>query len=413
MSTTHNTKMKPILTLLFSIVTTFSFCQPGPLHQNLNKITDEGVIVADIIVIDSTSDVSKVSKLKNAKKLWLKISNLKEIPKEFVKFVNTTQLTIEFFNVNCTDLSFLNEFPNLKTLSIDRFDGEVFSKKELKLDSLTSLRIGYCENLIDISTINKLNALEELEISNVANLKAFPKFGKQNSIKILTIDHMSNGRFFDEKNPKNFNTDIQNIKYLVKLEELTLGSLTFMHEIPDFLPASLKKLEINAWALHHWEGDKVEINNIDNLKLYPNLKELKLYDIYLKEINSDLKNLSLDYLLLWQIHDLTDIAWVFSIGAIKELKISDCANLTSIAGTVCENKIGKIEIERCQRIENIDFLFTCQNLNRLELYSQTNTLKISNSINMDNIPNIYISNSSRTIELYKKENVWQKQIITE
>lgn len=413
MSAKHNTKMKASLTFIFSTFTILCFCQPGPLHQNLNTINDKEIIVADIIVIDSTSDVSKVSKLKNVKNLSLKIFNLKEIPKEFKKFVNTTQLTIEFFHVNCTDLAFLNEFPNLKYLRIDRFGGEIFSKKELKLDSLLSLQIGYCENLYDISAISNLNALEELNISNVAYLKAFPKFGKQNSIKKLTIDHMSNGRFFDEKNPKNFNTDIRNIKYLLKLEELTLGSLTFMHEIPDFLPTSLKKLEINAWALHHWEGDKVEINNIDNLKLYTNLKELKLYDIYLKEMNSNLKNLSLNYLLLRHIHDLTDISWVFSIESIKELKVSNCINLKSIKGVTCENKIGKIEIEGCQSIENIDFLFTCQNLNWLEIYSQRDMLKISNSIHMDHIPNIYISNSSRTIELFRRDGVWQKQIIKE
>src|SRR5690554_3320450 len=198
---TKRTKMKIILTFLFSIISIYGFCQPGPLHLNINEISDDGYIFADIIVIDSTSNLTKISKLKNIDRLNLKIHCLNEIPKEFKDFVNTTSLTIRLNKVDNADLSFLNEFPNLKYLSIDGYEGETLSNKELKLDSLYNLQIGYCPNLHNINTIKNLTSLEELSINNVANLKEFPKFSKKNLIKKLKIDHMSNGRQFNEENP--------------------------------------------------------------------------------------------------------------------------------------------------------------------------------------------------------------------
>src|SRR5690606_23059973 len=136
----------------------------------INEISDDGYIFADIIVIDSTSNLTKISKLKNIDRLNLKIHCLNEIPKEFKDFVNTTSLTIRLNKVDNADLSFLNEFPNLKYLSIDGYEGETLSNKELKLDSLYNLQIGYCPNLHNINTIKNLTSLEELSINNVANL---------------------------------------------------------------------------------------------------------------------------------------------------------------------------------------------------------------------------------------------------
>ena len=404
-------QMRIILFFLFSVISIYGFCQPGPSHKNINEISDNGHIFADIIVIDSTSDLTKVSKLKNLEVLHLKIHNLDSIPKEFKNFINTKSLSIGFYKVKSSDLSFLNEFPNLKYLSFVGYDGENLSNKDLKLDSLSILRIGYCPNLSSINTIKNLNSLQELSIENVANLKEFPKFRKQNLIKKLKIDHMSNGRVYNEENPKNYKTDIRNIQYLSNLEELTLGSLTYMNDIPDFFPRGIKKLEICAWALHHWKGEKVEIKNIDNLKLYSNLKELKFYNIYLKNLNGNFENISLDYLLLWYIPNLTDISGVFSFKSIKDLEIKDCQDLKSISGKTCISKIGKIEIEDCPNIKDVDFLFTCQNLNAIEIYSKSNSLEISKITNMSKIPNISIFNSNDKIKLYKKEHIWEIQSI--
>lgn len=405
--------MKIILTFLFSIIAIHGVCQPGPLQLNINEISDDGYILADIIVIDSTSNLTKISKLKNIDRLNLKIHYLDEIPKEFKNFVNTTSLTIRLYKTVNVDLSLLNEFPNLKYLSIDGYEGETLSNKDLKLDSLSNLQIGYCPNLHNINSIKNLKSLKELSINNVANLKELPKFSENNLIKKLKIDHMSNGRYFNEENPKNYKTDIENIKYLLHLEELTLGSLTFMNEIPDFFPPTIKKLEINAWALHHWKGDKVEIKNLNNLKLYSNLRELIFYSIHLKDFNVNFENLSLDYLFFWQIPNLTDVSGVFSFNKINYLKIINCVNLKSISGKTCKNNIENIEIDECPNIENIDFLFTCQNLNSIKLYSQSNTIKLSKSINMNKIPNISIFNSNGKIRLYKKENIWEIQTIKE
>ncbi|MCU7617057.1 hypothetical protein NZ698_07595 [Chryseobacterium sp. PBS4-4] len=398
--------MKIIFTFLFLIINIHGFCQPGPVYRNIDKISDENFLGADVIVIDSTSDLTKISKLKNSDRLQLTLYNLREIPKEFKNFFYTTTLTLNFYNVKNDDLSFLNEFPNLKSLSIYGYEGETLSFKDLKLNALSYLYIGDCGNLHDINAIRNLNSLEELSIFKVAYLKEFPKFSKQNLIKKLIIEQGSNGRTYDNK-IKNFKTDVRNIKNLRHLEEITLGSLTHIDEIPDYLPLTIKKIKIDAGSLHHEKDDKVIIKNMNNLKLYSELKELKLSYVHLEVFQGNFENISLDYLSLDNIPDLTDISGVFSFKSIRNLRISNCRSLKTISGSSCENKIGKIEIDDCPRIENVDFLFTCKSLNSIEMNSELNTLKLSGSTNMSKIPNISIFNSNDKIRLLKKDNIWE------
>jgi len=381
--------------------------QPGPLHQNLNEIQDENNIMADIIVIDSTSDLSKINKLKKKSSLGLSFTQLREIPKEFVQFRNTKHLTLRFYNTGITDLSFLNEFPNLTYLRIDRYEGTVLSLQDLHLDSLTFFYIGYCPRLADIGAMKKLSQLQELFINNVSTLKEFPRFTHPHSLRKLVLDHMSNGRFFNDKNPIHYPTAIRNIQYLTHLEELTLGSLTFLHEVPAYLPKSLQKLEITGWALHHWEGDRVEIRNLDNLRLYPKLKEVILYNIHLKEFKGNFNNVSLDFLRLWYIPNLKNISGIFDLKSVKEIKIQNCDSLVTVSGYNCNNTIGTLYISECARVANIDFLFNCTNLNEMIVFSSTNQIRLSKSVNLDRIPNISVNNSNNKLWLYKKNNEWQ------
>lgn len=395
-----------IVILQLILISSFGYSQPGPVHKNLN----ENFLLADVIVIDSTSDLSRIQNLKGLDRLSLKLYNLKSIPKEFKDFINTKRLRISFWNTNANELSFLNEFPNLTYLSIDGFEGEVLSKQKLKLDSLNNLEIGYCNNLHDIEAIKGLTALKELRIEGSAYLKKFPKFGKNNSITQLTIDHMSNGRSVNEEHPKNFKTDITNIRYLQHLEEIVLGSLVDMHTIPDFLPKTIKKLEITGWALHPWKGDKVEITSIENLKLYPELKELKLYNINMKRFEGNFKSLSLDHLLLWLVADLNDISGIFTFKNINKLQINNCPDLKDISGLVCNTHFENFEVQQSLNIKNIDFLLTCNNINQL-IITEANSLKLSSSQKMDRIKNISIFDNNDKIRIYKKNNVWIENII--
>jgi hypothetical protein len=394
--------MKKQLFLFLIIVYNFGYTQPGPIHKNLNEDFSD----ADAVVIDSTSSLSRIDLLRNKEGVVLNLQNLTEFPKEFKDFTKTKYLFLSFWKTGITDLSFLNQFPNLTHLRIWNFEGYILSTQPLKLDSLTQLEISYCSDLHNIESISNLDQLEKIRIDNCAFIKQFPRFGKNNSVKKLTLDHMSNGRYFNEATPKNYKTAITNIGYLNHLEDLTLGSLVYLNEIPSYLPKSMQRLEITGWALHHGKGDKVSLKSVANLKLYPNLKELKLYDIYLEKFTGSFGKVSLDALTFWHIPNLTDISGAFMFKSVNQMAIDDCMGLKTISGTRCTN-FKTIEIHGSPNIENIDFLFTCPKINTLN-FTMANMLRLPNRAKMDNISNLSISNDNQKIELYKKDNEWIK-----
>lgn len=215
---------------------------------------------------------------------------------------------------------------------------------------------------------------------------------------------MANGRYLSEDAPKNQKTLITNIGYLNHLEELKLGSLVYLHEIPSYLPRSIKKLEITGWGLHHWKGDKVVLKSVSNLKLYPNLKELKLYTIHLEKFAGNFDKLSLDNLVFTTVPDLTDISGAFTFKRVSNLGISGCVNLKTISGSSCTS-LETIEIADSPKIEDIDFLFTCTGIKNL-VFANADALRPPNRFKMNNVPNISIYSDSQKIHWYKKDNKW-------
>eukprot|EP01136_Pigoraptor_vietnamica_P018776 Opistho-1_new@65572 len=394
--------MKKYVLSILILVCIFGYAQPGALHKNLNEDFTE----ADVIVIDSTSDLSRVNLLKDLPSLILSIRDLKEIPKEFKGFTKTTYLMVSFWQTGITDLSFFNEFPHLTHLRIWEFGGDRLATKPLKLDTLRNLEIAYSHDLEDIESIKKLNSLQELRIDNCAYIKAFPRFGKENSIRKLTLDHMANGRYRNENVPKKQETKITNIGYLNHLEELVLGSLTHIHEIPSYLPRSIKKLEITGWGLHHWKGDKVVLNSVSNLKLYPNLKELKLYTIHLEKFTGNFGKLSLDNLVFSNVSHLTNISGAFTFKRVSNIGISGCIDLKTISGSSCTS-LETLEIADSPNIEDIDFLFTCTGIKNL-IFRNAEAFRPPNRFKTANIPNIAIHSDNQKIYWYKKDSKWIK-----
>jgi hypothetical protein len=395
-------KMKKIVSILFLMIYNLGYTQPGEMRRNLNEYFRE----RDVIVIDSTSDLSRVNLLKNSSALVLDFEKIKELPKEFKEFNKTSYLYISFWKTGITDLSFINQFPNLTHLRINGFEGTKLAVEPLKLDSLQKIEISYCPRLEDIECIKNLSTINQIRINNCATIKQFPRFCKGNSVKQLIINHMSNGRYFNEDNPNHYNTSINNITYLEELEDLTLGSLTYINEIPNFLPKNIKRLEITGWALHHYKGDKIVLRSVENIKLYKQLKEIKLYHIYLEKFIGDFKKISLDNLIFSLIPNLTDISGAFTFKNINSMAIADCVKLRKISGNFCTS-FNSIEIKNCKNVENIDFLFTCRKIKNL-VFRNAEKIIFPNTNKMNNIPNIAISNDSQKIELYKEDNKWIK-----
>ena len=243
--------MKNSLTfLLLLYIYSVGFGQPGPGEGppeaiNLNayknfpalKLNDSvfssiyfmELFRVGVIIIDKTSDLSRISLLKNEESLELEI-DLSSIPKEFKDFTNTKSLKLSFIHLTelSSDLTFLNEFPNIKYLKIEYYPGEIIYIEKLVLDSLLTLEIDENLNLKNINSFSNNNSLVEIVLRNVPSLSEFPKFNKQNKIKILELDKKQNGRTTAEL-PKNIiPLNIDNLKYLNQLEDLTLYNRVYI-----------------------------------------------------------------------------------------------------------------------------------------------------------------------------------------
>jgi len=359
--------------------------QPGPQILNLN----DGF--GDIIIIDSTTDVSRIETLKQRRQLSL-IILLSEIPVEFKDFTQLESLTI-------TPPSSMENldvyFPNLKHLTIRGTTEKYIAKKKFKLDSLRSLHFMYSENLENIDAFLNCKTIEKLQLRGTPNLTQFPKFHRKNNIKDLVIDHVST---FRKKEAKDY---LKAIQRLSKLERLTLANIHSLTEIPSYLPKSIQELKISGWASY---DHRIRIQSLKHLKKYTNLKSLSLDRIKLEPVQETFPEIFLESLFL-RISDLQDVSWMFSFGAIAYVKLDNCNALTTIHAGQNADVISQIDIRNLHKVASIDALFNLHNLQSLEVRNCRN-LFLPAIDRMSNIPDIMLS--GRRYHLYKKDGVWQK-----
>ena len=379
--------------------------QPGPPPPvNLNEFTG----TQHSITIDSTSELGKIKVLNkdNYPSTSLDLNlYLSKIPEQFAGFTH-----IQSLNISCgaalQDLSGLNYFPNLKSLQIHDFEGTILSKEVLFLDSLRSLRIGRSKTLADITTLATLGALHELEIFNCPAIAVFPKMNNKSGLRHLQIENGNGFEYWDRETDRKANLDLSNLQFLDKLEFIYLGGYSCFREIPDCLPRSITTLKFMGRG-YQTPNDKIELKNLDNLKLYPNLKEFHLYAVLLEKIEGNFKKLSLHILSLHSIFNLSDISGVFTFKSIGTVKISQCPYLEYVKSTDKNCKIDLLDFNDVNRLQNIYFLFECKHIRKLEIREASRALFIPELKRMHNIPNILLYVSGPGYRLYKKENVWE------
>lgn len=374
------------LVLVFLFFSLFLKAQPGPRYVNLN----DG-IGGDIIVIDSTTNLSRIVLLKNHRNLNLVI-RLPEIPVQFKDFVHTESLSMY---VSSDDLSSLAYFPNLKTVSIRGYAGKKISNRKIQLDSLETLYISDAENLERIDAFVNCTSIDKMKIRGTPNLIRFPKFNKNNKIRELKIDH---GITFRKTYGKNY---LKAIKHLSKLEKLTLSNIYSITEVPAYLPESIQYLEINSWGVHN---RTTKITNLHHLKKYKNLQELRLYAIELDSVKDSFSGLSLKGLYLDNVQNLKDVSWVFTFDEIEYLRIRDCADLRSIEGDLENDVVLKIDISKAMNLASIDFLFKLNNLKFLEVRHCPKLILPSTDV-MYKIAHIMMAGTS--YHFYRENYIWE------
>lgn len=359
--------------------------QPGPRYVNLN----EGL--GDVIIIDSTTELSRIAILKNHRNLHV-IIDLPKIPVEFKDFVKIQSLTISAGG----NISKLDEyFPNLKTLSIHRYAGKSIAAKKFQWDSLENLYISDAKNLKKMDAFTNCLSIKKIMIRGTPNLNRFPKFHKKNNIKELVIDH---GITFRKNETKNY---LKSIKRLSKLEKLTLANIYSLTEVPSFLPTSIQYLEINSWALHDYT---TKIKSLKHLKKYPNLKFLKLYKIELAPVEESFSTLSLEYLYLNRLQDTKDISWIFTFKKIGQVSLRNCHTIQTLEANY-NTAIDRIDINGASNLTSVNSLFQLDNLKSLEIRSCPKLLLPTTDV-MYKIPHIMMAGNR--YHLYRENGFWEK-----
>lgn len=400
-----------LLTLVFGLagIQVQLMAQPGPPPPvNLNEFTG----TQHSITIDSTSDLGKIKVLnkENYPGTSLELNLfLSKIPAEFAGFTH-----IESLNLICgaalQDLSGLNYFTHLKALHIYNFEGTLLSKGILLLDSLRSLRIGRSKTLTDINAMVTLGALEELEIFNCPAITVFPKLNNKSSLRHLYLENGNGFEYWDRETDRKADLDLTNLQFLDKVEFFHLGGYSCFREIPECLPRSITTLKLMGRG-YPTPNDKIELENLDNLKLYPHLKELHLYGLLLEKIDGNFKNLSLNILSLHSIFNLSDISGIFTFKSIHTVKISQCPFLEYVKSKDKNCRIDLLDFNDLPRLQNIYFLFECKNIRQLEIREASPALFIPELKRMDNIPDMLLYKSGAGYHLYKKENVWEITVL--
>ncbi len=275
-----------------------SFSQPGPdvifpRSINLNeypgfpKLLDPDGMFVDVLIplgfvtIDSTADLSIIPQLRRERQLSLNIQ-LDFIPQELEAFSKTTDLSIILCTKSITDISFLNEFPNLKRLNFQT-DNDIQFSEFLCLDSIQILELWNCEKITSLKAFEKLNSLKSISLRRVPLLKEFPKFELSNQIEsVEIIKEMLNGC---ENCPANENKlNISSLSRLQHLQELHLMNFNHLHEFPNDLSLELKLLQLTGMYTRFKEkGFGFKLHSVKSLARYTNLEKLELRCLGLPE----------------------------------------------------------------------------------------------------------------------------------
>jgi hypothetical protein len=252
-----------LLSLLFIGINKFSYAQPGwayMLKGNLNEIDsialkfclNNSICYLGTIEVDSTTELSRVVHLSVLHSLVINIA-LRTLPAElkFFELPILNQLCI--YGDSLQDLTNLPQLPSLRTLHIGGYSGDILKIGMEQSPSLCELSIS-SQNVQDFGNILSNKNLISLTIYGCPKLKHLPKYehGDLNHISKLCISGSA--------------LELNEIKNLNGLKTLIIIGGEF-ETIPDFFPKSIEYLSISHNAA---------LNNIDNLKKYPNLKRINI-----------------------------------------------------------------------------------------------------------------------------------------
>lgn len=257
----------------------------------------------DLIKLVENTNVKRIQFSEKLNEIELKL--LEEII--FSKRKNIELRVYGFYNQEC-NLSFLENIPSLKMLSVDCLMKATNIEVVTKLKNIESLGIGIF-NLESFEFLKDVNPnLKQLSLhqtkSKKPNLNLIDKF---TNLEFLYLEGQSKG--------------IEKINSLKKLKEITLRSIStdnldYLNELQDL------------WSVDIKLGG---IKNFDALKTLPNLK----------------------YLELWQVRDLSDLSFIENLKNLQNLFIQSLSNVTYFPNLNNLGELRRIYLENLKGLKDI------------------------------------------------------------
>lgn len=399
--------MKLLLPSVFLFSAFCAFAQPGPpppirLGEARSGTYNDGVI------IDSASNLKYVKDLKTEWLSWLSLSvDLPEIPKEFEGFDHVERLSLTV-GEKMQNLDGLKYFPNLTSLNISGFCGEELTTITLHLDSLEQLTLYDCEHLASLDAFKHLGAVKRLEVFECPSLKEFPEWEKGNKLNYVSLNNGQGFRHWNNNSKKITQTDFRNLKYLTALKELRLSQYSCLTTLPNYFPVSIERLCIMGKG--YQEGfDDMRLDNLSNLRNYPNLKEVELFSVILDEIGGNFQGLSLDKMQFTWIMGLSNISELFSYDSIGTLHLDYCPMVKTAKPVDNDCKIDVLQMEKVP-LDDATFLFECTGIHRIRITEGAHGMRIPEREKMNAFHEVALNSNGSgpgSYRLYMKDGVWK------
>lgn len=193
---------------------------------------------------------------------------------------------------------------------------------------------------------------------------------------------LSNVRSYENHQSDVTDNDLENLKYLTKLEKLWLFApqitdISFVNEMKDLKSFS------------------VESQNIVNLDLIKNCKKLETLNLFhtqLTDLDILVENTELRHLDICTGNPVRDISGLRKLGKLERLSISS-SELTDISPITSLDSLKSLELS-CGSISDISMLADCKSLKRLSLIGCKQVADISPLSELNALEEILICNTA-------------------
>ena len=194
---------------------------------------------------------------------------------------------------------------------------------------------------------------------------------------------LSNARSYENHRSNATDKDLENLKYLTKLEHL------WLHHTPQITDISFVR------EMKDLKSFSVGSQNIDNLNLLKNCKKLEtlyLFDTNLTNLDILTGNTELRALDIKWGNPVRDISGLRKLGKLERLSISS-SELTDISPIASLDSLKFLDLS-CDSISDISVLADCKSLKRLSLIDCKQVADISPLSELNALEEILICNTA-------------------